>query len=72
MQKKKEKEIETEGEVLSVNRGNYVVHLDTGHEVKAQCCGKMRQRRIKCRVGDRVKLNMSVYDLTRARITFRL
>ena len=47
------------------------VKLDNGHEVLAYLSGKMRKHYIRILLGDRVAMEMSPYDLTRARITFR-
>ena len=49
----------------------YRVTLDNGHKVIAYTCGKMRQHRIRILAGDNVTLEMSPYDLSKARITFR-
>jgi translation initiation factor IF-1 len=51
--------------------GNYRVQLDNGHEILAYAAGKMRKHRIKTLAGDRVTVEMSAYDLTKGRITFR-
>ena len=47
------------------------VSIDGGHSVMATLCGKMRRFRIRVLNGDRVSLEMSPYDLSRGRITFR-
>jgi len=47
------------------------VELDNGHKVLAHISGKMRMHYIKILPGDRVKVEISPYDLTRGRITFR-
>ena len=47
------------------------VRLDNGHEILAYLSGKMRKYYIRILLGDRVKVEMSPYDLTRGRITFR-
>lgn len=47
------------------------VKLDTGHEVLAVISGKMRMNYIKILVGDRVTIEMSPYDLSKGRITYR-
>jgi translation initiation factor IF-1 len=47
------------------------VGLDNGHQVLATIAGKMRRFRIRVLTGDRVKVEVSPYDLTRGRITFR-
>ncbi len=64
--------IEVEGTVIKVLPGTmYTVKLDNEHEVLAHISGKMRKFFIKIVNGDRVKLEMSPYDLTKGRITFR-
>ena len=68
----KEELIEMQGnvdEMLPDTR--YRVTLDNGHKVIAYTCGKMRQHRIRILAGDNVTLEMSPYDLSKARITFR-
>jgi len=68
-----EKAVEVEGEISSVLAGTmFRVKLQSGHEVLAHISGKMRKRFIRLVVGDRVKMEMSPYDLTKARIVFRL
>ncbi len=68
-----QKAVEVEGEVSSVLAGTmFRVKLASGHEVLAHISGKMRKRFIRLVVGDRVKMEMSPYDLTKARIVFRL
>ncbi len=47
------------------------VELETGHEVLAYLSGKMRKYYIRVLLGDKVKVEMSQYDLTRGRITYR-
>ena len=49
----------------------FKVEIQTGHTVNAHISGKMRMHYIKLLPGDRVKLEMSPYDLTKARITYR-
>ncbi len=69
----KEQPIEVEGTIRSVLAGTmFKVHLESGHEVLAHISGKMRKRFIKLVIGDRVKLEMSPYDLDKARIVYRL
>ncbi|MGF1677589.1 MAG: translation initiation factor IF-1 [Candidatus Methylacidiphilales bacterium] len=64
--------IEVEGTVRSVMKGtSFRVGLDNGHEVLAHISGKMRKHFIRLGIGDRVKMEMSPYDLSKARITFR-
>ena len=68
-----EKAVEVEGEVAAVLAGTmFRVRLESGHEVLAHISGKMRKRFIRLVVGDRVKMEMSPYDLTKARIVFRM
>ncbi|HEX8690883.1 MAG TPA: translation initiation factor IF-1 [Longimicrobium sp.] len=50
---------------------NYRVKLDNGHEVLAYAAGRMSKFNIRVLEGDRVKLEMSPYDLSRGRITYR-
>ncbi|MEO0453456.1 MAG: translation initiation factor IF-1 [Verrucomicrobiota bacterium] len=64
--------IEVEGTVKSVMKGTaFRVELENGHIVLAHISGKMRKHFIRLSVGDRVKMDMSPYDLSKARITFR-
>jgi translation initiation factor IF-1 len=68
----KEELIEMEGVVQEVlPNTQFRVQLQNGVEVLAYVGGKMRQRRIRVIAGDRVSLEMSPYDVTRARINFR-
>lgn len=68
-----DKAVEVEGEISSVLAGTmFRVKLASGHEVLAHISGKMRKRFIRLVVGDRVKMEMSPYDLSKARIVFRL
>ena len=68
-----EKSVEVEGTITSVLAGTqFRVELQSGHEVLAHISGKMRKRFIRLVIGDRVKMEMSPYDVTKARITFRL
>ena len=68
----KEEPIEIQGTVTQVLPGTmFRVSLPTGHEVLAHISGKMRKNFIRISVGDRVRVEMSPYDLCRARITFR-
>ena len=57
-------------EVLPDTR--FRVTLDNQHEVLAHICGKMRKRFVRLTTGDRVKMEMSPYDLSKARIVYRL
>lgn len=68
----KEEKIEVEGTVVEALPGTqFRVELDNGHEVLAYLSGKMRRYYIRILLGDRVKLEMSPYDLTRGRIVYR-
>ena len=69
----KEKHIEVEGVVTTVLAGTmFRVELDNNHTVLATICGKMRKRWVRISAGDRVRMEMSPYDLDKARITWRL
>ncbi len=68
-----EDKIEVEGEVVEALPSTmFRVQLDSGHDVLAKISGKMRKNYIRILPGDRVKIELSPYDLTRGRITFRL
>src|SRR5213596_4146495 len=68
----KEEKIEFEGEVLeSFRSGMYRVGLDNGHQTLAYTSGKMRRYRIRINPGDRVRVELSPYDLDRGRIVYR-
>ena len=68
----KEGSIEFQGVVLELlPNAMFKVKLENGHEVLAHISGKMRMYYIRLLPGDKVKLDMSPYDLTKARITFR-
>ena len=68
-----EKAIEVEGTILSVLPGTmFRVALANEHLVLAHISGKMRKRFIRLTIGDRVKLEMSPYDIDKARIVYRL
>ncbi len=68
----KQKAIEQDGIVTeALSNAMFRVKLDNGHIVTAHISGKMRMFYIRLLPGDKVKLDMSPYDLTKARITFR-
>jgi translation initiation factor IF-1 len=68
----KEDKITVEGLVVEALPGTqFRVRLDNGHEILTYLAGKMRKYYIRILLGDRVKVEMSPYDLTRGRITFR-
>ena len=69
---KKEEKIEDEGTVVeALPATQFKVELDNGHEVLAYLSGKMRRYYIRILRGDRVRVELSPYDLTRGRITYR-
>ncbi len=64
--------IEVEGTVIeALPNAMFQVRLENGHEVLAHISGKMRKFYIRIIPGDKVKVEMSPYDLTRGRITYR-
>ncbi len=64
--------IETEGKVIEcLPNANFKVKLNTGHVITAYISGKLRLNYIRIIEGDNVKLEISPYDLTRGRITWR-
>ncbi len=68
----KEETIEVEGEVTeALPNTMFRVQLDNGHSVLGHISGKMRRYYIRILPGDRVKVELSPYDLTRGRITYR-
>jgi translation initiation factor IF-1 len=68
----KEGMIEVEGTVTEVlPQTMFRVELENGHKVLVTIAGRMRRFRIRVLEGDRVKVEMSPYDLTRGRITYR-
>ena len=72
MQKAKEEAIEVEGRVMqALANTTFRVELDIGGEVVAHIGGKMRKHFIRIIPGDRVKLEVSPYDLTKGRINYR-
>ena len=68
----KEDAIEVEGTIVEpLPNAMFQVELDNGHRVLAHISGKMRMHYIKILPGDRVTVELSPYDLTRGRVTFR-
>ncbi len=68
-----EEHIEVEGRIVSVLAGTmFRVELNNQHVVLATIAGKMRRRFVRLTTGDRVKMEMSPYDLSKARIVWRL
>jgi translation initiation factor IF-1 len=67
-----EEKIEFEGRVTeSFRSGMHRIALDNGHEALGYTSGRMRRYRIRINPGDRVKVELSPYDLTRGRIVYR-
>ena len=68
----KQAAIEQDGTIVeALSNAMFRVELDNGHVVIAHSSGKMRMHYIKLLPGDKVKLEMSPYDLSKARITYR-
>jgi translation initiation factor IF-1 len=68
----KEEKIEVQGTVIeALPNTMFKVKLDNGHEVLGYLSGKMRRYYIRILLGDRVKVELSPYDLNKGRITFR-
>ena len=59
--------------VVIEDRSNsfFLVELENGHEVLCSISGKMRQRNIRVSTGDKVRVDVSIYDLTKGRIEYR-
>jgi len=71
-EKTSKQKIEMMGTVIEALKGTkFKVRLDNGHEVLAYLSGKMRKYYIRILLGDRVKVELSPYDLTRGRIVYR-
>ena len=69
---KKEEKLEVEGTVVeALPNAQFTVELDNGHRLLAYLSGKMRKYYIRILLGDRVRVEMSPYDLTRGRIVYR-
>ena len=70
--KPREEKIEVEGTIMEALPGtNFRVELDNGHVVLAYPSGKMRRYYIRILLGDRVRLELSPYDLEQGRIVYR-
>ncbi len=68
----KEELIEMQGVVVeNLPDARYLVLLDNGHKLVAYTAGKMRKHHIRILAGDKVSLELSPYDLSKGRITFR-
>ena len=69
----KEEQIEMDGVVIeTLPNTMFRVELENGHVVTAHISGKMRKHYIRILTGDQVKVEMTPYDLTKGRITFRV
>ena len=69
----KDEKIEFEGEVTEALRGRmFRIQLDNGHETLGYLGGRLKRYRIRIMLGDRVRIELSPYDLTRGRIVYRL
>ena len=69
---KKDDIIEFEGEVIDTLPNTlFKVRLDNGHEIIAHISGKMRKHYIRILTGDKVKVEITPYDLSKGRITYR-
>jgi translation initiation factor IF-1 len=68
----KQSSIEQDGTIIeALSNAMFRVELENGHEITAHISGKMRMHYIRILPGDRVRLEMSPYDLTKGRISFR-
>ena len=68
----KQKHIEPDGTIIeALSNAMFRVELENGHIVTSHISGKMRMHYIKLLPGDKVKIEMSPYDLTKGRITYR-
>ena len=62
-----------EGEIVEALRGRmFRIRLDNGHEALGYTSGRMKRYRIRMLLGDRVRIELSAYDLDRGRIVYRL
>jgi len=65
--------IELKGEILEMMpAANFKIKLENGHEILGHLSGKMRMNKIRLLPGDKVRVQMSPYDLSKGRIVFRL
>ena len=68
----KEDQIEMEGEIVdTLSNTTFRVKLENGHVVTAHISGKMRKNYIRILTGDKVRVELTPYDLTKGRITYR-
>lgn len=69
----KSDKIEMEGEVIEALRGRmFRIRLDNGHQTLGYLAGRLKRYRIRIMLGDRVRIELSPYDLNRGRIVYRL
>ena len=69
---KKEEKIEVEGTIVeALPNTQFMVELENGHQILAYLSGKMRKHYIRILLGDRVKVELTPYDMNRGRITYR-
>ncbi len=69
----KEEKVEMEGEIIeSLRNRMFRIRLDNGHEMIGYTAGRMKRHRIRMFLGDRVRIELSAYDLDRGRIVYRL
>jgi translation initiation factor IF-1 len=64
--------LEFEGEVVEENKGKFLVKVTETHSVRCTLAGKVRQNQVHILPGDKVKIEVSLYDTTQGRITFRM
>jgi translation initiation factor IF-1 len=65
--------IELDGEVIEALRGRmFRIQLDNGHQTLGYLAGRLKRYRIRVMLGDRVRIELSAYDLNRGRIVYRL
>ncbi len=68
----KEEKLEVEGTIIeALPNTQFMVELENGHQILAYLSGRMRKRYIRILLGDRVKVELTPYDMTRGRITWR-
>ena len=69
----KSDKIELDGEVIEALRGRmFRIRLDNGHQTLGYLAGRLKRYRIRIMLGDRVRIELSPYDLNRGRIVYRL
>ena len=64
--------IELEGEVIALRGRMFCIQLDNGHQTLGYLAGRLKRYRIRVMLGDRVRIELSAYDLNRGRIVYRL